>query len=165
MMTYSIDGSVSSDSSNAEKISLILSKNDPISQKYTISVNRTYNIRQVIKVIRRTLGYSRTQPIKLYFLNGDEITAMNQIKSNEVIYCVQGEPFFNNTKEFFHIAILGGVSVGKTQIALRFIRDTFNTTWVPTIEDSYKKSVYVDKSTSVLEIVGELVDCNCPAFH
>jgi small GTP-binding protein len=43
-------------------------------------------------------------------------------------------------EQSFKIAVLGSGGVGKTCVILRFLRDTFDTDYVPTIQDNFEKN-------------------------
>jgi small GTP-binding protein len=53
----------------------------------------------------------------------------------------------------FKIAVLGSGGVGKTCVILRFLRDTFEADYVPTIQDSFEKNfVYSGKNYKLVLI-------------
>jgi small GTP-binding protein len=53
----------------------------------------------------------------------------------------------------FRIVVLGSGGVGKTCVILRFLRDTFDADYVPTIQDSFEKSFLFSGKTYKLNIV------------
>jgi small GTP-binding protein len=53
----------------------------------------------------------------------------------------------------FRIVVLGSGGVGKTCVILRFLRDTFDADYVPTIQDSFEKSYSLNGKTYKLNIV------------
>lgn len=51
------------------------------------------------------------------------------------------------------IAVMGVGSVGKSAVTIRFVQGVFVTVYDPTIEDSYRKPVELEKETIVAEII------------
>ena len=39
----------------------------------------------------------------------------------------------------YRVVVFGSGGVGKTSLVLRFINGTFNTNYIPTVEDTYRK--------------------------
>lgn len=56
-------------------------------------------------------------------------------------------------QDSFRIVVLGSGGVGKTCVILRFLRDTFDADYVPTIQDSFEKSYALAGKTYKLNIV------------
>lgn len=54
----------------------------------------------------------------------------------------------------YDIGIFGTGAVGKSSIALCFVRDTFKDGYIPTNEDSLEKKITIDGTEVVVEIVG-----------
>ena len=57
-----------------------------------------------------------------------------------------------NKTYHFRIVLLGPGSVGKSALAVRFVNNSFNPRYDPTIEQTFSKSVEVDGSIVQLEI-------------
>ena len=53
----------------------------------------------------------------------------------------------------FRVVVVGGGSVGKSCLTVRFLQGRFIQDYDPTIEESYKKTVSVDDEDAVLEII------------
>jgi small GTP-binding protein len=53
----------------------------------------------------------------------------------------------------FRIAVLGSGGVGKTCVILRFLRDTFNADYVPTIQDRFEKNYLYNNKNYKLIII------------
>lgn len=51
------------------------------------------------------------------------------------------------------ITVFGAGGVGKSSVTLRFVTDTFNSEYLPTIEDCYRKNVEVDGKPAFLDIL------------
>jgi len=56
-------------------------------------------------------------------------------------------------KQTLKIVVFGSGGVGKSSITLRFVTDTFNSEYLPTIEDCYRKTVEVDGKPAYLDIL------------
>jgi len=55
--------------------------------------------------------------------------------------------------ETIRLVLMGSGGVGKSCVTLRFVQDTFVTTYDPTIEDSYRRQFQVDDQQLMLEIL------------
>ena len=53
----------------------------------------------------------------------------------------------------YKLAVIGGGGVGKSALTIRFIQNHFIGDYDPTIEDSYRKQITVDKETCLLDIL------------
>ena len=53
----------------------------------------------------------------------------------------------------YKIVVLGSPLVGKSALINRFTRDHFESDYIPTLEDSYRKTVYVESESCLLDIV------------
>jgi small GTP-binding protein len=56
-------------------------------------------------------------------------------------------------QDSFRIVVLGSGGVGKTCVILRYLRDTFDADYVPTIQDSFEKQITYNGKTYKLNIV------------
>jgi len=53
----------------------------------------------------------------------------------------------------YKIVLLGGGAVGKSSLAIRFVKNQFVSDYNPTIEDSYRKSVLIDETVAVVDVL------------
>jgi len=53
----------------------------------------------------------------------------------------------------YKIVVLGGGGVGKSALTIRLVTDNFLDEYDPTIEDSYRKQVDIDKQPALLDIL------------
>jgi small GTP-binding protein len=53
----------------------------------------------------------------------------------------------------FRIVVVGAGAVGKSALTVRFIQGNFVEKYDPTIEDSYRKNIEIDKAACVLDIM------------
>jgi len=53
----------------------------------------------------------------------------------------------------YHMAVVGGGSVGKSCLTIQFVKHFFVTDYDPTIEDSYRSQVVIDGSACILNIM------------
>jgi len=59
----------------------------------------------------------------------------------------------NNAGNNYRIVVLGAGGVGKSSLTLRLISDEFMEEYDPTIEDSYRKQVNIDKEPALLDVL------------
>lgn len=98
----------------------------------------------------------KKRPKTVYLASGAEAQCMDDIINKANVYLSLGEPFFRASvasTDKITVSILGSGNVGKSAIALRFIRDVFFKKWDATIEDVYRKSVRVNDQVYMLEIL------------
>mgnify|MGYP003385135726 CR=1 FL=1 len=98
----------------------------------------------------------KKRPKMVYLASGAEVQSMDDIASKANVYLSMGEPFFRASvasTDKITVSILGSGNVGKSAIALRFIRDIFFKKWDATIEDVYRKTVRVKDEVYMLEIL------------
>lgn len=81
-------------------------------------------------------------------------------KTKEVAGRKQGDP--NND---YRIIIFGAAGVGKSSLALRFVRGTFRESYVPTIEDTYKHVITSNKQVYTLSITDTTGSHQFPAMQ
>lgn len=65
----------------------------------------------------------------------------------------------------YRIIIFGAAGVGKSSLALRFVRGTFRETYTPTIEDTYKHVITSNKQVFTLSITDTTGSHQFPAMQ
>lgn len=65
----------------------------------------------------------------------------------------------------YRIVIFGAAGVGKSSLALRFVRGTFKESYVPTIEDTYKHVITSNKQVYTLSITDTTGSHQFPAMQ
>lgn len=65
----------------------------------------------------------------------------------------------------YRIIIFGAAGVGKSSLALRFVRGTFRETYMPTIEDTYKHVITSNKQVFTLSITDTTGSHQFPAMQ
>jgi len=56
-------------------------------------------------------------------------------------------------QENYKIAILGDVAVGKSSIAIRFVHNSFDHAYIPSVEDHFFQNVYIKEEAVRMEIL------------
>jgi len=95
-------------------------------------------------------------PAKVFLRNGTEVWGINDIRSGDLCFISSGEPFHNRggaRSSRLYVAILGTPGVGKSALTHHFIHGSFVAYHDPTIEDAYRKTVFVDNRQDNLEIL------------
>jgi hypothetical protein len=65
---------------------------------------------------------------RVFLVSGAEVKGESELQNGDNLYFSAGEPFYRistNTNEKIDVAILGAGGVGKSALALRYLRDTF----------------------------------------
>lgn len=71
-----------------------------------------------------------------------------------VLYCnTKDLPQIDRKIMEYRVVVVGAGGVGKSALTVRFIQGTFVVKYDPTIEDSYRKQVEVDKKACMLDIM------------
>lgn len=83
-----------------------------------------------------------------------------KLKDVNVVGRKQADP---NTD--YRIIIFGAAGVGKSSLALRFVRGTFKESYVPTIEDTYKHVITSNKQVYTLSITDTTGSHQFPAMQ
>jgi len=65
----------------------------------------------------------------------------------------------------YRVVVFGAGGVGKTSLILRFIEGTFRESYIPTIEDTYKKVISSNKSVCTLQITDTTGSHQFPAMQ
>eukprot|EP00092_Neocalanus_flemingeri_P036541 GFUD01039784.1.p1 GENE.GFUD01039784.1~~GFUD01039784.1.p1 ORF type:complete len:194 (+),score=63.69 GFUD01039784.1:282-863(+) len=65
----------------------------------------------------------------------------------------------------YRVVVFGAGGVGKTSLVLRFINGTFRESYIPTIEDTYKKVISSNKSVCTLQITDTTGSHQFPAMQ
>eukprot|EP00618_Florenciella_parvula_P018193 CAMPEP_0119481186 /NCGR_PEP_ID=MMETSP1344-20130328/9649_1 /TAXON_ID=236787 /ORGANISM="Florenciella parvula, Strain CCMP2471" /LENGTH=414 /DNA_ID=CAMNT_0007515553 /DNA_START=325 /DNA_END=1570 /DNA_ORIENTATION=+ len=95
-------------------------------------------------------------PAKVFLRNGTEVWQINDIRSGDLCFISSGEPFYNKggpRSSRLNVAVLGTPGVGKSALTQQFIHGSFVAYHDPTIEDRYRKTVFVDNRQDQLEIL------------
>lgn len=133
-------------------VTIFISQNEALAEKVSYTFDKTsFSLNKLTKQIGKLLNLRR--PRRLFLSDGKEITSMSQIIENSIVFCSQGEPYFQLSTEILRLSVLGSGGVGKSALTLRFIRNLFVSSWDPTIEDAYRKAVRVDDMISTIEIL------------
>ena len=74
------------------------------------------------------------------------------IESGDTLFASDGSTM-SSSHEVIHVCMLGSGSVGKSALTLQFIQNQFVADYDPTIEDAYRKSISVDGSTVMFDIL------------
>jgi len=65
----------------------------------------------------------------------------------------------------YRVVVFGAGGVGKTSLVLRFIHGTFRDSYIPTIEDTYRKVISSNKSICTLHITDTTGSHQFPAMQ
>lgn len=65
----------------------------------------------------------------------------------------------------YRVVVFGSAGVGKSSLILRFVRGVFKDTYVPTIEDTYRQVITVNKSVFSLQITDTTGSHQFPAMQ
>ncbi|CAB4069525.1 DIRAS2 [Lepeophtheirus salmonis] len=65
----------------------------------------------------------------------------------------------------YRVVVFGAGGVGKTSLVLRFINGTFRNSYIPTIEDTYRKVISSNKSICTLQITDTTGSHQFPAMQ
>merc|ERR1711944_52290 len=65
----------------------------------------------------------------------------------------------------YRVVVFGAGGVGKTSLVLRFINGTFRDSYIPTIEDTYRKVISSNKSICTLQITDTTGSHQFPAMQ
>jgi len=93
---------------------------------------------------------------KAFTENGAIIDDLMLIKDDERVYISAGEGFWRYEEgkvRTYKIAVLGAGGVGKSCLALRYVRNSFVDVYDPTIEDAFRHQTVIDGSTCMLDIL------------
>jgi len=128
----------------------------------TLCDSRNSKKRQEVEVVPSELSTERLVKIGSEKLNlkkvtnawtekGDEVNPKD-LKSGDWVYFSDGR-VVESSHGVIHLCMLGSGAVGKSALTLQFIQNKFVADYDPTIEDAYRKSVSVDGSTLMLDIL------------
>ncbi|NXA50497.1 DIRA2 protein, partial [Nothocercus julius] len=65
----------------------------------------------------------------------------------------------------YRVVVFGAAGVGKSSLALRFVRGTFREACVPTVEDTYRQVISCDKSVCTLHVTDTAGSHQFPAMQ
>lgn len=89
-------------------------------------------------------------------------TPTKEVKSKDANVSGRKQADPNND---YRIIIFGAAGVGKSSLALRFVRGTFKESYVPTIEDTYKHVITSNKQVYTLSITDTTGSHQFPAMQ
>jgi DIRAS family GTP-binding Ras-like protein 2 len=69
------------------------------------------------------------------------------------------------TSTDYRVVVFGAAGVGKSSLILRFVRGTFKDTYVPTIEDTYRQVITINKAVFSLQITDTTGSHQFPAMQ
>ena len=65
----------------------------------------------------------------------------------------------------YRVVVFGSAGVGKSSLILRFVKGTFKDTYVPTIEDTYRQVITINKAVYSLQITDTTGSHQFPAMQ
>ena len=65
----------------------------------------------------------------------------------------------------YRVVVFGAAGVGKSSLVLRFVKDTFKDSYVPTIEDTYRQVICCNKNICTLQITDTTGSHQFPAMQ
>mmetsp|Transcript_26311 Transcript_26311/g.47166 ORF Transcript_26311/g.47166 Transcript_26311/m.47166 type:complete len:191 (-) Transcript_26311:29-601(-) len=63
----------------------------------------------------------------------------------------------------YRLALCGAASVGKTSLCMKFVQDRFNSDYVPTVEDHFRKVIQIESRPYMIEIIDTAGTIDDPA--
>lgn len=134
---------------------MYINKNEANSNAIVFTITESMTLNEFKRIASEKVGLKRIAK-RVYFGSGGEVSNLEEIPVNSNLFLSCGESFYRSTVtsvDNVAISILGAGDVGKSAIALRFIRDAFIQNWDATIEDVYRKTVRIDDHMYMLEIL------------
>ncbi|OQR92880.1 ras-like protein [Achlya hypogyna] len=134
---------------------LFVYKNEAGAEGKVVSVKRGDSFATFKSAAAKKLGVKAK---RIFLASGAEIQSMDELQNNDTLYVSGGEAFYKSQplasgQETVQLSVLGSGGVGKSALTLRFVRDYFVRDWDPTIEDAYRKTLEVQGTISMLEIL------------
>lgn len=97
----------------------------------------------------------------LYSSDGAQIEDTGDLKDGETVYVSQGEKFCMAAspqppkllQKIIKIGVIGGPSVGKSALTVRFTQKVFIDEYIPTFEDMFKKKIKINDEFVNMDIL------------
>jgi len=90
--------------------------------------------------------------LQVYLDSGAEFTNDMNLENGQRLY-VANKVHSEDTEPIIRLCMLGPKSAGKSALTLRFTNNVFQSGYDPTIEDAYRKQVYIDGQLTTLDIL------------
>jgi len=136
-------------------IRITLMKNSDVSAegKAVVLTDKDKNLSALTKTAEKALGIKAK---KFFLSDSAEVDDVNILRDGDILFVSSGEPFHKSEGKVqtLSLAVMGPGAVGKSALTLRFVQGQFVTSYDPTIEDAYRKTVQLEgDDTYILDIL------------